>query len=322
MCKMINSIHQTKSKCMQAIPVSRIDFSRYCVISIWFGCNNRCAICMLGNFRNRLPGIGFERYHQAILAVRRNGLYDNLILSGGEVTTFDLLHQYVRDAASLDWFKKIQIQTNGRRLMDGGYLDHLIEVGVNEFFVSLHGLADTHDASTCVPGSFNQTVAGLKNLSSRKVNVISNTVLTRNNVAGLLEFFRFLSQTCVREMHLWNYFPMEVVDKNNLIVPLADLVRILPELRKIALHAGKVIVLKSFPLCLPAEVPVYLDSIFPQTVLPDLFWREFGRCEFGQCLHRDAGRCATKECWGLCSAYVKAYGYEQSLLHPIKPPRF
>ncbi|MFO8088610.1 MAG: radical SAM protein [Desulfatiglandaceae bacterium] len=301
---------------------SRIDFSRYCVISIWFGCNNRCAICMLGNVRNRLPGIGFDRYHQAILAVRRNGHYDNLILSGGEVTTFDFLDQYVRDAASLDWFKKIQIQTNGRRLSDDGYLDHLIDAGVNEFFVSLHGLADTHDASTGVAGSFNQTVAGLQNLSRRQVNVISNTVLTRNNVADLPEFFRFLGQTCVGEMHLWNYFPMEAVDRRNLIVPLGDLVSIMPELRKIALDAGKVVVLKSFPLCLPAEPPVYLDSIFPQTVLPDLFWREFGRCEFGQCIHREAGRCPTNECWGLCSAYIKKYGDERDLLRPIRPPRF
>jgi len=313
----------TASRPKDAGVSSRIDFSRYCVISIWFGCNNRCSICMLGNFKNRLPGIGFERYHKALLAVRQNGHYDNLILSGGEVTTFDLLDHYVRDAVSLKCFKKIQIQTNGRRLRDAGYLDHLIDTGVNEFFVSLHGLADIHDASTCVPGSFDQAVAGLKNLSSRNVNVISNTVLTRSNFAELPEFFRFLGQTCVREMHLWNYFPMDSVDRNDLIVPMRDLVRILPEFRKIALDAGKVVVLKSFPLCLPAaEPPVYLDSIFPQTVLPDLFWREFGRCGFGRCVHREAGGCSTRECWGLCSAYMKKYGNEQDLLRPIKPPRF
>jgi hypothetical protein len=277
---------------------------------------------MLGNFRNRLPGIGFERYHQAILAVRQNRAYDHLILSGGEVTTFDLLDRYVRDAASLGWFKKIQIQTNGRKLSDPGYLDHLIDSGVNEFFVSLHGFADAHDAATCVAGSFDQTMTGLQNLASRRVNVISNTVLTRNNFSGILDFLRFLSRTTVSEMHLWNYFPMAPADHRNLLVPLRDLVPIMPELRKIALDAGKVVVLKSFPLCLPAEAPVYLDSIFPQTVLPDLFWREFDRCGFGRCVHREAGLCHTKECWGLCSAYVNQYGDERSLLKPIVPPRF
>ena len=301
---------------------ARIDFSRYCVISIWFGCNNRCSICMLGKVRGRLPGIGFERYHQAILAVRRGGRYENLILSGGEVTTFDALDRYVRCAASLDWFKRIQIQTNGRRLNDRGYLDHLIDSGVNEFFVSLHGFGPTHDAATGVAGSFHQTLAGLKNLSGRSVDVISNTVLTRDNFAEILSLVRFLCKTCVSEIHLWNYFPMAPVDRRDLLVQLGEVAIILPQLRQIVQAAGKVMVLKSFPLCLGAEPPVYLDSIFPQTVLPDLFWQEFERCGFGQCVHRAAGFCRTLECWGLCSAYVEKYGDERGLLQPMAPLRF
>jgi MoaA/NifB/PqqE/SkfB family radical SAM enzyme len=322
MARKIHGNDPTMSSVVRARSASRIDFSRYCVISIWFGCNNRCPICMLGNFRNRLPGIGFERYHQAILSVRQNRRYDNLILSGGEVTTFDLLGRYVRDAASLGWFEKIQIQTNGRRLGDSAYLDQLIDSGVNEFFVSIHGFEAAHDAAVGVAGAFRETSAGLRNLSERRVNVISNTVLTRENVAGLPDFVRAIGQTCVSEIHLWNYFPMAPVDRRNLLVPLGDLLRVMPKLRKIAQDTGKVVVLKSFPLCLPAEPPVYLDSIFPQTVLPDLFWQEFDRCGFGQCVHREAGLCGTKECWGLCSAYIDKYGDERSLLKPIMAPRF
>ena len=277
---------------------------------------------MLGKVRGRLPGIGFDRFHQAILAVRQGGWYENLILSGGEVTTFDLLDRYVRSAASLGWFKRIQIQTNGRRLSDGGYLDHLIDSGVNEFFVSLHGVGATHDAATGVAGAFAQTLAGLKNLSSRHVNVISNTVLTRDNFAEIPRLVRFLGQTCASEIHLWNYFPMESVDRRHLLVPLGEVALMLPQLRQIVQAAGKVMVLKSFPLCLAVEAPVYLDSIFPRTVLPDRFWQEFGRCGFGQCVHRAAGLCRTQECWGLCSAYVEKYGDERGLLRPVAPLRF
>ena len=69
-----------------------------------------------------------------------SGRFDGLILSGAEVTTCPELEAYVRHAASLGRFKKIQIQTNGRRLSDRGRLEGLIESGVNEFFVSIHGL--------------------------------------------------------------------------------------------------------------------------------------------------------------------------------------
>lgn len=300
----------------------RIDFSRYCVISIWFGCNNRCPICMLGSGKRDLAPVGYDGFRKVVIDIMRDGRYENLILSGAEVTTFDDLERYVRFAASLGWFKKIQIQTNGRRLSDAFYLDHLIDCGVNEFFVSIHGFESTHDAAVGVAGAFNETLIGLRNLAERPVNVISNTVLTRDNAPELPDFVGFLGQTGVSEIHLWNYFPMAPVDRRHLLVPLGDVVSLLPELREIVQAAGKVLVLKSFPLCLGAEAPVVLDSVFPVTVLPDLFWKHFGQCGFGRCVHREAGRCRTRECWGLCSAYIDRYGDERNLLIPMAPPRF
>src|SRR4030042_2496343 len=103
---------------------SRIDLGKYCVISIWFGCNNDCAICMLSKMKSSLPVIGFDRYRKAIIDIMRGGRFENLILSGAEVTTFDALDRYVQCAASLGWFKKTQTQTNGRRLADRRALDH------------------------------------------------------------------------------------------------------------------------------------------------------------------------------------------------------
>ena len=296
----------------------RINFRKYCVVSIWFGCNNNCRICMLSKVRYTLPGIGYDEFKRVMVHLMRDIRYENLILSGAEVTTFGELEKYAGFAASLGCFNKIQIQTNGRRLSERGYLERLVRCGINEFFVSIHGFEQTHDAATGVRGAFRQTLQGLHNLSGLKgVNVISNTVLTRDNLPEMAKFIGFLAKLSVSEIHMWNYFPMGSESKEELIVSMDEACRLLPELQGITQSNGKPLVMKSFPLCLPAKAPVYLDSVFPETVLPDRFWKEFVKCGFGQCVHRQENNCQSRECWGLSGPYLRKYGSERGLLKPL-----
>lgn len=295
----------------------RADFSSYCVMSVWFRCNNRCTICMLSEVRHPLSGLSFDRFKEVTTDLAREGRYRHLILSGGEVTTFHDLGRYVRFAASLGWFEKIQIQTNGRRLADRGYVEHLVDCGVNEFFVSVQGLEKNNDAVTRVPGSFRETLKGIDNLSGYPVGIITNTVLTNQNLADIEGLVDFLVARPVHEIQIWNFFPMKGTDSGNRIVALGDVVEVLPGIAASATRTGKPVVLKSFPECLSPAPPPFFDSVFPATVLPDLFWRQFGECGFGQCVHRKAGRCASRGCWGLSSAYLEKYGDERGLLRPM-----
>jgi MoaA/NifB/PqqE/SkfB family radical SAM enzyme len=293
----------------------RLDLSSYMVISIWFGCNNRCVLCMLSDLRDELTPIGFEEFSRVLMQVRQEGRFRNLILSGAEVTTFPDLHRYVRFAASLGCFRKIQIQTNGRRLAERDYLRHLVDCGVNEFFLSIHGLEDVHDATTRQPGSFREVLAGLRNLEAFDVNVISNTVLTRMNQGDIPDLMAFLFKERIQEVHLWNYYPMERQDSRDLVVSMRDFLRLLPGMLQVAEEARKPLVLKSFPECLSRGAPGFFDSLYPVTLLPDRFWREFSECGFGTCVHR--GPCKAWQCWGLSSAYIQKYGDERTLLSAI-----
>ncbi len=273
---------------------------------------------MLGDMKKKLPVIGFDRFRNVLYQIRNDGRFRNLILSGAEVSTFDELDRYVQFAASLGWFKKIQIQTNGRRLRDKGYLQHLIALGINEFFISIHGLEEVHDGITRAKGSFRETMEGLKNLEDFNVNIISNTVLTKTNVHDLVRLITFLSKNKVSEIHLWNFFPMERTDSRGFVVSVKEFVEVLPELLAIAKMAGKALVLKSFPECLSVGEPGFLDSLFPVTVLPDPFWRQFSECGFGACFYRERSECKAWQCWGLSSAYIQKYGDEKDLLKPIR----
>jgi sulfatase maturation enzyme AslB (radical SAM superfamily) len=272
---------------------------------------------MLSEVPHTLSGLTFDLFKQVTTDLAQEGRYRNLILSGGEVTTFHDLGRYVRFAASLRWFEKIQIQTNGRRLADRGYVEHLIDCGVNEFFVSVQGLEKNHDTTTRVPGSFRQTMNGIENLAGHAVGIITNTVLTTQNLPDIKALVDLLIAQPVHEVEIWNFFPMKRTDSGNRVVPLRRFAEILPGLASSAARTEKPVVLKSFPECLSSGPPLVFNSLFPATVLPDLFWKQFGECGFGQCLYRKAGRCAARDCWGLSSAYLEKYGDERELLKPI-----
>ncbi len=296
-------------------PAARVDLRKYVVVSLWFGCNNDCTLCMLRGFRENLPPIGFDRFREVVTEIRYQGRFENLILSGAEVTTFGELEAYVKFAASLGWFKKIQVQTNGRRLADADYLHRLIDYGVNEFFVSIQGTGAVHDRITQRPGSYLETMKAFRNLAALDVNVISNSVLTMENRDNIENLMAVLSAEKISEFHLWNFFPMQADGREALVVDLDRVVSLVPRLREMLGPEPRPLVLKAFPHCLPALEGVEFDGWFPVTVLPTAFWRKFDESRFGFCPHRDF--CSDDTCWGLSGAYLASYGDERERLHPF-----
>ncbi|MFY9855027.1 MAG: radical SAM protein [Terracidiphilus sp.] len=292
----------------------RLDFSSYAVIPLWYGCNSDCSICMLSSLEEKLAAVPYDRFCELVVKLIHDGRRRNLILSGGEVTTFEQLERYIAFAASFRWFSRIQIQTNGRRLADPNYLRRLIDAGVNEFFISLHGPEKVHDAINRRPGAFRQVMTGLDNLARYpEIGVITNTVWTRQNSGCVVPFFAEIARLpFLREMHLWNFFPMG--DKpGELVESIPELLKQLPEMA--AAVNGKPLVLKAFPHCLPVPAGVHNDNEFPLTLIPDVFWRTLANCGFGRCIHRN--NCQSEQCWGLSDAYREKYGEEPELLRPI-----
>jgi MoaA/NifB/PqqE/SkfB family radical SAM enzyme len=268
---------------------------------------------MLSGMRGSLPPTGFDKYKSILTEARDRGKFEGLILSGAEVTIFDDLERYISFASSLGCFRKIQIQTNGRRLGDREYLKRIIDLGVNEFFVSIYGTEEIHDALTRVKGSYRETMDGIRNLEAYDVNVVTNTVLSKVNRHDIPGLMASLLGERISETHLWNFFPMEESDTGGLLVSMNDLFALLGELVQVIEPAERPFVLKGFPECINVG-PFCLDSVFPATSLPEGFWEKFSKSGFGTCVHR--ARCSSNTCWGLSRAYINKFGDERGLLVP------
>ena len=134
--------------------------------------------------------------------------YGRVIFTGGEVTLENKLFPFVELARDSGAFRHVRVQTNGRRLADPDYARALIEAGVNELFVSLHGdTAALHDAIAQREGSFDELVRGLDNARALGVRLITNTVMRRKNAGALPGIVDLAHAHGVGRMELWNYLP-------------------------------------------------------------------------------------------------------------------
>jgi MoaA/NifB/PqqE/SkfB family radical SAM enzyme len=152
-------------------------------ITVGLACNNACVFCAQGE--RRLPVFDVE---QALGAVEPG---ETVAFQGGEPTLRDELPAWIR-AAEARGAAVVLVQTNGRRLAYRGYARALREAsGRLALDVSLHGsTAPMHEYHTGVPGSFAQTVQGIRNARAEGIPVGITAVVTRSSFRHLAELVR------------------------------------------------------------------------------------------------------------------------------------
>jgi len=194
-----------------------------------FSCNNRCTFCVQGDRRLR----DADRDTNEILALldASRAAHDEVVLTGGECTLRPDILALVGHAASLGY--RVQVQSNGRRFADPAFCDAIIEAGATEFSPALHGsTAEVHESQTRAPGSFKQVIRGIRNLRARAQPVITNSVVTRQNLEDLPRLGALLVALDVQQYQLAMVHPLGTA--------LMDFHRVVPRLAEAApwLHAG------------------------------------------------------------------------------------
>jgi MoaA/NifB/PqqE/SkfB family radical SAM enzyme len=153
------------------------------LIFLGFDCNNHCVFCSQGALGAASPA-----------SASKNGAPvssgKEIAFVGGEPTLSERLFGAV-SAAKKSGTEWVLVQTNARRLCYPDYARGLLAAGVDALDVSLQGSTPAmHDYHTQVPGSWVQTVAGMRQAKKIGLPFGVSTVITRSNFRHLAEILR------------------------------------------------------------------------------------------------------------------------------------
>ncbi len=175
-------------------------------IYIGSSCNNNCIFCSEADeYLKHLRKKSLNEIKKEIRKVR--SAYDFVSFMGREPTQREDFFDIITFAKTLE-FRQISVATNGRLLAYPAFAVKCLAAGVNQVGISFNS-ADKriHDRLTAVPGSFQQTVKGIKNLIALKesgLSILINIPLNQKNYLSLEKTIDFLIGLGVKEINiLW-----------------------------------------------------------------------------------------------------------------------
>ncbi|RLI50096.1 MAG: radical SAM protein [Candidatus Thorarchaeota archaeon] len=185
-------------------------------IALTYRCNNRCRFCYAYSPYRKSGEMTTEEVKRVIDVIADDAHVPSLSFTGGEPTLRDDLFELIEYGRKKGL--RMNLITNGRRCADKRFVDRLVDAGLNSAQVSIEGPdAETHDYIVGVPGAFEQTVKGIKNLRETDIYTHCNTTICKPNVDKLEQLVDFHKD----ELGL-TYFSMNMVIYTGTAAKLRD----------------------------------------------------------------------------------------------------
>jgi radical SAM protein with 4Fe4S-binding SPASM domain len=165
-------------------------------LALTFRCQNGCLHCYTGG-PHETEEMSAEKWKLVLNKMKNLGIFI-ATFTGGEPTLRGDLPELIAHAQKLGIVTGLV--TNGRSLKDKDYVAALEKCGLDFAQVTLESSdPNIHDRMTGSPGSWEETVAGIRNLIPTQVYTTTNTTLTKLNASGFLETLEFVHDLGVRE---------------------------------------------------------------------------------------------------------------------------
>ena len=159
-------------------------------IAITYRCNNDCSHCYNARPRD-YPELGTKDWLRILDRLWKLGI-PHVVFTGGEPTLREDLPELIAHAERNGQIAGLN--TNGRRLSDPKYLEHLVNAGLDHVQITLESAdATIHDSMVNTRGAWNQTVAGIRNSLETSLYVMTNTTMLKTNSPSLPQTLEFLA---------------------------------------------------------------------------------------------------------------------------------
>lgn len=297
------------------------------VIFTDYNCNNQCVFCIDAAKRGMAPRNTREIKMEMMASRQRGTTYIEFI--GGEVTIRQDCLTLISTARKLG-FTTIAMATNGRMLSYLEFARKLIDSGLTNIILSIHGhTRELHDQLTRSGGSFDQLMAGLSNLRRLGFDKIgSNTTIVNQNYRQLPEIGRFLLDNKINNSEFIFVDPNYGGAKADFLGLVPKISQAAPYIRD-CLDLGRVAGsghwhARYVPLC---YFPDHLDQISEldevkkfntEHIAPDFINLnvEASRAQAGRTKAEVCGKCRLNDrCEGIWKEYAARYGLDE--LEPL-----
>jgi len=292
-------------------------------IKVGFYCNNHCAFCVQGRKREWFPAKNKKEVKDSLREAYGKGKRE-VVFTGGEPTLHPNFLELVAYAKNIG-FQEIQIQSNGRMFAYSDFCKKTIEAGATLFSPALHGAdAKTQDFLTGIPGSFMQTIQGIRNLKKLGQYVMTNSVITKKNYKQIPKLAKLLVDLGVDQFQFaFVHILGSAAENKNWLVPRkTEIISYVKKGLDIGIKAGKKVTTEAIPYCLMSGYEECVaEKIIPKTRIYDA---DFVVEEYGN-YRRNYGKVRRSECRsckynGICEGpwkeYVEIFGWKE--FKPVK----
>ncbi|MEM3602666.1 MAG: radical SAM protein [Candidatus Bathyarchaeia archaeon] len=206
-------------------------------MAITFRCQNNCIHCYAGGPHETYE-LGTEQWKEIVDRLEEIGVFI-LTFTGGEPTLREDLPELLFYAQKRGMVTGLI--TNGRALKDMAYVENLEKAGLDFVQITLEShKPETHDLITATEGSWNETVAGIKNALKSQIYVTTNTTLNKHNAYDFLETIDFLKNLGVETFGCNSliHSGKATAISRKFALPIKTLIELLPKIRDRANQHG------------------------------------------------------------------------------------
>lgn len=221
-------------------------------VRIAAACNEKCLFCLDADAQNGKL-ISDEKIRKEMRDGIKPGMYNRIIISGGEASIHPRFPEYIRYAKEL-WYDRVQTVTNGNRYSDEKFLKSVIESGIDEITFSIHGhVKEIHDYLTATPGSFDRALRAIILIRKQYPQIILNIdiVVNKKNVRYLPKIVKLFMRLWIFEFDIlqiipfWRWFSQY---RDELFYEIEDELESLHETWKLSRFPGMYMWTNRFPV--------------------------------------------------------------------------